>query len=574
MEESKILSILKNPPRAAEIQEAREFQEQTKFYTESYKDRQQAQRLNSYLDIFLTNCRSRVNNEQGEANFINALTFPLQINEVINDIYDKLYRIFEAQNPYFSFGLPENIEKQEGFNIVNLDLWRERGFQWLKNNHNCIIIDDLPAQQKGNYPEPYSYPVSINNIIDVKLDHEDKIEHVIFVYEKKEKSRIIIAIDDEAYSVYDYNEKILTELLISPHKLGYCPASFFSNIILNANRIMRGNPISTVLGEIYDLQYLYTLKKIISPHAFYQFITKYENLGCDYDNGTEHCENGILFETNKDGGQGSPSLDRSGNIRKCPKCNKSLGVGNIINKPIPADKNDITLENPIGFIAPASDILKYGDEYLKLKEEKIKATVLGSEDRLNPKMNHNELAYQYNTEGQEIVLIRWKYLFDEIIESTTTNKLRLKYNPDLPESEINLGTEFLLKTTNELFEEKKLADEIGASSILSYEDKIILTQYKNNPDLLFRGKLIKALKPFDMPLIKCIENSDKLPRIDYLKMLYLNEFVDLYEAQNGSISGLQGQDYNKILENLKTDFNNFIKTKDYEPRTIQDRQQE
>jgi hypothetical protein len=549
--------ILEKQPRRKEIDKAIEIEQKSMFFTDPIAD---ISNCNGYKYKFLRKVSDRLNNPDSYNNFINNLTFPLKINEFIESIYTKIGNIWQGQNPFYEFSFStDSIE--DYFQYVNVDYFKEDVWDEFKTHYNSIIITDLPEKQEGERPDPYNTIIRIQQVVDV-FSVDNHIKHVIFECCDK-----LVVIDNESYQLYNYTDSTLGALEVdSPHDLGRCPAVWLSQLDFNTkSNIVKSNAISKSLGKIEDLQIIYTLKNILSPYAFYQFIVKYKNASeCNYDDGKNYCDGGYLKNKETDEAIYVGNEYTTQAVAKCPQCNKNPGVGDVLGKPMPISSDEPDLKNVIEFVAPKVDILEYGDQYIIDQERDLFDNIVGTDQTLNPNQNHNELAYKYNTEGQQDVIFRWKGMFENVISHTLDNVLQLRYDDLYQGNSIDLGTEFILADINTLLGEKKELRELGLEDVFNINEAIINARYQNNPEKKKRALIIAAFKPFDESIVT-VEASFKdglIDKKDYIKQKYLKEFIKWFEAKRIKLEQFpKDQSAERIAETLDLVFDDWYNEK-------------
>lgn len=525
MQIAEIKDILEKKPHKDEIAQAQELESRTRFFTDPALNYNNA---DPYKTTFLKTVDNRLQNPDSSNNFRNNLTFPLKINELIESIFTKIGNIWQGQNPYYDYVFTsDNVEGYAEY--VNIDYFKTKIWSEFITHHNSIILTDLPSEQLQDIPEPFTSLIRINNVIEVQ-SKDNVIDHVIYLFDDTKDAEKIAVIDSNEYQLFDYRNKTLgLEISNSKHDLGKCPTEWLSQMDFNSkSNIIKLNPLSKSLGKIEDLQITYTLKNILSPYAFYQFIVKYKNSSeCNFDDGKNYCDDGYLKDRESDA-----NIYSSGYVlQKCPLCNKTPGVGDVIKKPIPTDKDDPDLKDVISFVAPDTTIMEYGDKYILSLESNLFDAIVGTDENLNPNENHNETAYKYNVEGQQDVIFRWKSMFEDVISKVHDDKLQLRYGELYESNSINLGTDFILADLNSLYEEKEKLKESGLDSVFDFNKTIISAKYQNNPAKKRRALIIDAYKPFDESIEK-VEASYKdglIDRKDYIKQKYLSEFISQFE---------------------------------------------
>ncbi len=534
MQFADLKEILEKQPRKTEIKIAQDLESKTRYFTDPSLDIMNA---GEYQITFFNTVASRLNNPDSFNNFKNNLTFPLKINEFIESIYTKISNIWQGQNPYYDYQF-RNDKIEDFAEFVNLDFFKTELWGEFKTHHNSIILTDLPEIQIGEKPEPFNSLIKINNVIDI-ISNRNIIKHVIYLFNDTKGLEKLAVVDGDGFQLYNYPNKDITKLnliLESEHDLERCPADWLSQIDFNSkSNIVKANVLSKSLGKIEDLQITYTLKNILSPYAFYQFITKYKNASeCDYDDGKVYCVGGYLKSKEAD-----TSIYKDGVVAKCPLCNKTPGVGDILAKPIPLSKDEPELKDIISFVSPDVEIMEYGDKYISSLETDLFDVIVGTDENLNPNENHNETAYKYNVEGQQDVIFRWKSMFEDVISKTFDNILQLRYGDSYISNSIDLGTDFILADLNSLYTEKEKLNELGLDGVFDFNKTIINAKFQNNPNKKRRALIIDAFKPFDESIAK-IEESFKgglIEHLDYIKQKYLSEFIQYFESEKTLLNG-------------------------------------
>jgi hypothetical protein len=568
-------NLYKNRPHKAELQTACKLEEETRFYTERFLSTDRP----PFKRDFEKWIKDRLNNDNSESNFKTALLYPLKTTQFIEDIYSKLARIWESKNPYFNITYKKDNDKYESVGeLIDLKWWREKGWNLLKTNHNCILLVNLAIEQEGDSPEPFIDVIKIQNVIDVQMDGHE-IESLMYDY----GNNLVAVVDSGSYQLYPIikkGESLGAAIVDNVNIIGDCPAYFLSNKVFNSeNKIVRCNPLTNVLGELKEYLYLHTLKNILDPYAFYLFIVTYGAPGCEFDNGTERCHKGLLVSTVKGvttgpGGNNYIRNESGTGYKTCPKCNRSIAVGNVIKRPVPSDPMDKDLSTPVQFIAPPSDILKYGNDYLKSYGDALRNSIIGNKQEINTAMSHNEVTFRYTIEDQTSVLINLKSLFDEIIREITKAKVEIIHGGEdvINEVTIDLGNDFLLLDVQDLYDEKESANKLGLSTVLDFNDRIIETKYRNNPDLKLKAKLINAFRPFDenMSVIDANYIAKAISKKDYYKAKYLDQFINWYEIEKQSIHVLiKTGDLKYGLSELNKAFDEYFAIKATEIETSQ-----
>lgn len=471
---------------------------------------------NPYYGYFLRNSENKLNNSDSFNRFKAFLSYPLETNLFCETIFNDLSKVFSAQNKFFDaeFITPElkNTAK------IDFKYFSENVWQTYKTKPNSILVV-LPIGDE----EQEILTVHSENIVEISADAEH-IHSLKFKY-----SGIFIKVNEFSYEIYNENNELTNTI---PHELGETPAVWVSDYIFNSdNPCTRGNVFYSVLSLLEELQFLQTLKKIVTPSAFYQNSIIFRNYErCNYEDSISYCANGYLHA--KENNEQIIS-NENGAALPCPLCNKNVGVGSVIQVKLPRLNEIPIVENVLRFVAPDTTALAYGDTYIASLEDKIYSAIVGTTNTLNPKLNHNETAYKYNIEGQKAVLLRLKKNFERVITETTNLLWKLKYGKNFINCFVDLGTDFLLTDSETAFSEMNVARANGVLTELQLTKQVVNQKFENNPAAKNRARIIELFKPFNEPLSDIEDSyiSGAVSEFDYFKMKYLDNFIANFELK-------------------------------------------
>ncbi len=523
MEINELKEILEKKPREVLIDRCVNLDAKTRFFSEISVNLEDT---SDYSTSFFGYVDARLNNTESMYKFEKAFTYPINTVDFTNDIHSKIKKIFDGEDPYTSYDISDSI-KEDAEQFLNHDWYKNEAFNAYCNTPNSIVIVDV-KQIDDEKPEPYPVILPIESILDVK-EINGEIKHVIYCITNK----LIGVIDEYSYQLFEKDDKdniFEVPKVDNEHHLGYCPAWFISNKKIKEKYYTRKNHLTQSFGDIQDLTFLKTLKSIISPHAFYHFVVKSKsNSSCGYKQGNIYCANGYLYMSGEEGSD-TRVLSKSGNSAEpCPICNKSLGIGNEITTPYTFTDAGAISEpaSVVRFIAPDTQILEYSDKFVYAKEESIFSNIVGANEALNPKLNHNESAYKYNSEGQLSVLLNWKTVFEYLIEQIDSTILKLRYGVDSVESvNVNLGTKFILRTEGDLYQEKK--DAGALASVIKVDEQIIRKKYANNEEEKQKRLLYLKVYP-NMIDVDEKYKSRAIPEKIYIKQVMFEDFINWFE---------------------------------------------
>lgn len=487
--------------RAATLTKARGHQLRIKFHTVK-----RVTTFNSpYISIPLTQFLAMVENILPHDKFVlfKALfRYPVKTNEVTDVCFQKLSRIFDGQNPLYSyeFSTPEARDDWDEYRHKMLDepqVWQTKGWEFFKSEINSVLVVDLPREQRSERPEPYFYWLPIDDVLTYKADPTTgQMDFIVF----RRRDEIVV-MDDASYRVWD-DEKHTGQLigepvLEAPHDLGYCPARFFWSTPLSLDDPdVKESPLSKELESLDWFEFFHISKRQLDLMGAYPILSGYEQ-ACDYSNAEngDYCDGGFLRDK-----QGRYRLDAAGLLMRCPKCGNKriIGAGSFVEIPIPNENEGRPdLRNPVQLLQVDRNALDYNvDEEKRLRDEIITA-VVGQDEIVTDRDAFNEQQVRANFESVTTVLRQVKKGFESAQKWVDSTICRLRYGNLFLSAEINYGTEFYLYTVDDLRARYKAAKEAGASEseLDAIQDQIIATEWKNDPAMLRRMRILADLEP-------------------------------------------------------------------------------
>lgn len=431
--------------------------------------------------------------------FKTMFRYPVKTNEITGICFDKLSRIFDGRNPAFNYQFT-NTEQRDDWEDYRQNrlgeplVWSTKGWEYFKTEINSVLVVDVPAEQKGELPEPYFYWLPIASVISYEADPDTGVMRWIIF--RQDGNRIAV-IDDESYRVFRNDHDNIGELLVeNRHSLGYCPARFFWNEPLSlADPDVKASPLSKELESLDWYLFFHLSKRQLDLFGSYPIYSGYEK-DCDYSNeeNGDYCDGGYLKDK-----QGHYKLDASGLLMRCPKCGdkRIVGAGTFVEVPVPSDKVP-DMRNPVQILTVDRNSLDYNvAEEERLRTEIITA-VVGTNEEITTRDALNEQQIRANFESQSTVLNRVKKGFEEAQQFVDETVCRLRYGGEFISAKINLGTEFYLLDPTQLRERYRTAKESGASEaeLDALQQQIVETEYRNDPTQRQRMLLLAELEPY------------------------------------------------------------------------------
>lgn len=473
--------------------------------------------------------------------FKTMFRYPVKTNEITGICFDKLSRIFDGRNPAFNYQFT-NTEQRDDWEDYRQNrlgeplVWSTKGWEYFKTEINSVLVVDVPAEQKGELPEPYFYWLPIASVISYEADPDTGVMRWIIF--RQDGNRIAV-IDDESYRVFRNDHDNIGELLIeNRHSLGYCPARFFWNEPLSlAEPDVKASPLSKELESLDWYLFFHLSKRQLDLFGSYPIYSGYEK-DCDYSNeeNGDYCDGGYLKDR-----QGHYKLDASGLLMRCPKCGdkRIVGAGTFVEVPVPSEKVP-DMRNPVQILTVDRNSLDYNvAEEERLRTEIITA-VVGTNEEITTRDALNEQQIRANFESQSTVLNRVKKGFEEAQQFVDETVCRLRYGGEFISAKINLGTEFYLLDPTQLRERYRTAKESGASEaeLDALQQQIVETEYRNDPTQRRRMLLLAELEPYrhltraeatDLYSKGMITEDDLRIKLDFAN------FVRRFERENTNI---------------------------------------
>ncbi len=540
----KIREKIRENKRGATLTRAKLHQMRIKFHT--------VKRVTSfnapYISIPLTQFLAMVENILPHDKFVlfKALfRYPIKTNEITGICFDKLSRIFDGRNPAFNYQFvsPEDRDDWEEYRINKLnepEIWATKGWEFFKSEINSVLIVDVAREQMSERPEPYFYWLPIEDVIDYKANPTTgQMDYIVFRRDDE-----IVVLDDETYRVWKDSKHTGqiegAPIVEAPHDLGYCPARFFWSEPLSLDEPdVKASPLSAELESLDWFEFFHISKRQLDLMGAYPILSGYEQ-SCDFSNGEngDYCDGGFLRDK-----QGRYRLDMAGLLMRCPKCgNKRIvGAGSFVEIPIPSEAENVPdLRNPVQLLQVDRDSLDYNvDEEKRLKEDIITA-VVGQDEIVTDRDAFNEQQVRANFESVTTVLNRVKKGFEAAQQWVDETICRLRYGTYFLSANINYGTEFYLYSADELRKQYKAAKEAGApeSELDMMQNRIIETQYRNDPMQLRRMLLLAEIEPYrHLSREEVTELFEKniIPEEDFRIKINFPTFVRRFERENTNV---------------------------------------
>lgn len=527
---------MEKPQKAAIIRKAAKHQARLRFHTESYIDPMDISmpftEFAEWVQGLIPKDKYRV--------FLSLFKFPTQNIELTGKIFEELERVFDGRNASVTYQfldptLNDDWEWYRHEVLEEPEVWRTKGWKALQTAINSVLVVDLPAEQKGERPEPYFYFLGIEDVIDF-CPKGELLEWIVF----RQPGKRIAVFDDTYMRLFETDDKRKVGGMVAEvqHGLGYCPARFFWTTPLSVMQPdIKKSPLSPQLGNLDWLLFFRVSKRHLDLYAPYPIYSAYAS-DCSYRNNEtgDYCDGGFLRNI-----KGEYRMLRDGTVERCPVCSEKriAGVGSFIEVPIPkGDRPD--LRDPITITTVDRDSLDYNTEEEKRLADEIYSNVTGTGGEVQQKQSLNEVQVTANFEDKKNVLMSLKTNFEKAQKFVDDTVCRLRYGEMFAGSNINWGTEFYLYSVEDLQAIYNNAKQSGASEarLDMIADQIIATENRNNPQRMQRMFLLKQLEPYRHLTFEEMQSLFDKDLIDPALMLVkvnFATFIDRFERENINI---------------------------------------
>lgn len=465
---------------------------------------------NPAFEFFLSQVESRVPDNKFRL-FKSLIEYPIETVAFTKSMFTQIAKVFYADDAFkkitfknqdFTEEFQKEIKKSDEF-------FRDEGFDAMKSGINSILVVDLPSEQEGTQPDPYSFLLDIKYVTQIGINRDNFCEYLAYdtghkvnkLGTDKGDYKLISFIDDSAYRLYVDNGESFLLVSESPHDLGYTPAKPFWNDFFNRkeDRINKNAPISEQLGMLDQLLFKEVSKEHSDLFTLYPIIWSYpeeknyeDPSVIDYNGEPKAGIDGTSSENSavpySDWQQGVFSQRDSYNKDK-------MGPGRDLETPIPTNEQP-ALGIPGGYIEPKTENLKFIGEDLKARREEIYIATLGfSEDAKNDQAK-NEKQILSGVESRTTVLLNIKKNFEVIQKFDLITKAKLIYGPDMIiDCAVNYGSNFFLQSPAQMEEAIEISEKAGMPwfAIEQQKKDAIMNRYRNNPDMLRRQEILKSV---------------------------------------------------------------------------------
>jgi hypothetical protein len=469
--------------------------------------------------------------------------------EVCETIFSELFRVFDSQNQNSEYNFSSADRKANALEYLDKSesFWKNEYWEALKYQFNSFLVTDLPAEAKRS-PEPYVFVLDVSRVVYVDLNKNGSVKEIIFT----EKARINdqeklyhYYYTEEFYSKYEIDGETEIEIFKNSHKLKRCPAEFLFAEKLNKGLFLRKGVLVPNLDDLF----WYNLKVVESRKSDLLYLNptmQRPKISCGYDSktkGGDHisgksgkCIGGWLYDNDK------PLLENNRRVI-CPICGPSSHGGGGAGNTIDINLDSMAIQN--GKVDPTNQFVRYitpeiegtikQHEWIIEGKDHLIKSVCG-EEQTQSKEAINEKQVKASYESKEGILKRLAGNISIVRQNIERNILELRYGGSFKSNTFFLGSEFYLKSVDDLLKLRK--DSTNPIEKKQIDEQIIEVKYRNNPTKLERERLLYKLLPYstltDTEFISQIGQSITDQKLIDLRLQF-SDCVTAFETQFGSI---------------------------------------
>lgn len=555
LSKEKILELLKVPKNSALIRRAKYHESRLKFHADDAIEHSDL--AAGYLEQFIKNLIEPFLTEEKVTRFKQAMPVPLPTTGIIDEIKDQYAKVFEAKDKFFNIERVDETEKKQVeallMSLKEESFWQDTAFDTLFSAVNTLIVIDRP--EDGG--DPYFYLMDFSSVHDIGLDKFGKnIEYII----QRESSTEFLIIDSEKFARYEKTDDAanpFVEIQSVPHFFGSVPANFLWQDSLK-DPLVKRSACTSILGLLDDYVVQSVNKKNLDFLNAYPIMWKYED-----DDDDDFLKETITNELSERV-QGETILPLNSDVnavyadlRKKRK-SKMGGPGVIVSVPAPMDNTEADLRDPIGFISPPIEALRYNSTELDSLGNKIyvKATGRPEHKDVADRPVNGQIQSQY--EGERNVLLWVSYQL-----STTRSWLVSALGKMLLGKDIactaDFGSEFFIEDERAVIENLREYRLAGASQaqIAFRTDSLRQVSTKGKRSQFQRLEIMSHLEPLSNQTLEIVSGMAEKGLVDFKDFDLKNHFperIAKFERENGSILIYRQSDkitFKELIEDIK-----------------------
>ena len=528
---TQVLTLLEQP-KSKEIEEAVAHESRLRMHTVATDEAPNEAAYNNWV----AKSKSKIDLDS-QAIFDSLIPFPLPTVDFTEGVFNELSKVFETNDRHIKVNF-KNPDNEELFNpnMERIDAFmRNEGLEAAKNSINSVVVTDLPSDQLGEFPAPYSYIVYADQFKIANPNSDGSFTEFAWNTGIKQGKDIVIAyVDDVFYRLFLLNEegeyRFLSE---SQHDLTKCPVVPFWSDIKDKRKgsLCKKGVLTSAVSRLDDLLWKEVGQGNNNLYSLYPSIWHYKEEG-DYQhpepdeeyNNEPILQDGLLFP--------------KGTSRNL---NKKIVNGAVFKLDMPRE-GESPLGDVMGFAVPPVPNMQWIQTDLENTRQIIWKRTVGFDGESNNDQAKNEKQVQSGFESQTAVFDRFRKNLEQLHAALLWNEACLMFGVDQVISvNANYGCGYFLHTSQQLEEryQKNKQSGIPFFMLIQERENILDVKYKNNPDLRSRMQIISHLDPYPTySMMEAKENIDILDERLVRKKLNLENFINRFERTVLSIQSI------------------------------------
>lgn len=528
MEISQIQALVSKPRNERAIQKGLIHSRRLRFHNDATLNYYDA--LGTYLQEFLSWVKKILPADKSDR-FEQLITYPIATNELVENIWKNLARVFEGENRTIDIKFKDKALEADFKTFFDNSDFQAKVFRAIQSDIDSVIVCDLPVEG-GN---PYFYIVPVSSLIDISTDGDD----VLYVIFESAGDRIV-SMDNEWIRVFDGARRDNLQLIReAKNPIGKTPARMvWSERLTSENDVNRKSPITSILGDLDKLLFGIVSREYAEMYGKYPILVSYE----------------LSTEFEGDKSEQRNSKEGAGK--------KFLGPGSITTTPMPGSKDEPDLNlNAVHFVNADPEILKFIDKRITEDKDRIFKSVVGDSGEVRNDAAKNDKQMDSVFESKQDVINKLKHPLEEVHEWVIETMCEMKYGENFLDCEVDYGSQFYLTDEytllNSLAEakDKKSPDAVISDITHQYFE----TKYRSDSETKKRMKIILDLDPFPSKNIDDVFAIYSVaPQLvgeeNMMIKMHLDALVQKFERENVPITqfGNQFEYYEKIAIINKT----------------------
>lgn len=469
--------------------------------------------------------------------FKQLITYPVPTNELVENIWKNLARVFEGENRTIDVKFDDKKLAVDFKKFFDNSDFQKEVFRAVQSDIDSVVVCDLPSE--GGYP--YFYIVPTTSLIDISTSGDD-VDYVIF----EDGAGHIVSMDSEFIRVFDATNRASLKLIReTANPIGETPARMiWCERLTSENDVNRKSPITSVLGDLDRHLFDCVSRSYAELYGKFPILTTYS------------IETEFL---------GAPSDQKQ---QKEGAGKQFLGPGSIVTSPPPTSKDEYDLNlNPVKFINADPEILRFIDQRLSADKDKIFKSVVGDAGEVRNDAAKNDKQMDSVFESKQDVINKLKHPLEEVHEWVIETLCRMAYGDHFLHCEVDYGSQFYLTDEYTLLDklavakEKKSPDAVISDITHQYFE----TKYRADSQTKKRMKIVLDIDPFPSKNIDDVftifSTAPELIGVENMTVkMHLDSLLQRFERENVPLTEFANQyEYSEKIEIINKTIRGYAK---------------